>query len=104
MKPLGQGCYLHLLNGMIQSDCWYLLLEEARYFHLQDPILVVENCHIFPNTALFHPSKFSVYSLEAVNSPQESKECMPSCVMHVTVTKTTSQQTGYLLIITMTDK
>lgn len=30
---------------MIQPGCCYLLLEEARYFHFQNPVLVVKNGH-----------------------------------------------------------
>lgn len=42
----GEGCYPHFLYGMTQPSCCYLLLEEARYFHFQNPVLVMKNGHI----------------------------------------------------------
>lgn len=78
---------------------WYnlsagiMLLEGARHFHFQDPVLVVKNGHILkPQTGFYE-----LMTLEAVNSAWESKdgESMPSCVMHVTVMKNRFQQTNH---------
>lgn len=45
-KPLGEGRYPHLLHGLTQPGCCYLLLEEAKYFHFLNPVLMVKNDHI----------------------------------------------------------